>query len=38
VHRIVELIDDFSQLRILPAFTAFEAQLEEALREVHPDD
>jgi hypothetical protein len=38
VHRIVELIDDFSPLRILPAFTAFEAQLEEALRGVHPDD
>jgi hypothetical protein len=35
VHRIVYLIDDFSPLCALPAFAAFEAQLEEALRELH---
>jgi hypothetical protein len=38
VHRIVELIDDFSPLRVLPAFTAFETQLEEALHEIHLAD
>lgn len=35
VHRIVDLLDDFSPLRALPAFVAFEAQLEEALRDMH---
>jgi hypothetical protein len=35
VHRIVYLLDDFSPLCALPAFAAFEAQLEEALGEMH---
>ena len=35
VHRIVELLDDFSPLRSLPAFAAFEAQLRETLQEFH---
>jgi hypothetical protein len=35
VHRIVYLLDDFSPLSDLPAFAAFEAQLEEALCEMH---
>lgn len=38
VHRIVELLDDFSSLRVLPAFTAFEEQLENTLREMYPED
>lgn len=32
VHRIAELVDDFSPLRQLPAFRAFEAELAEALQ------
>jgi hypothetical protein len=35
VHRIVDLIDDFSPLGALPAFAAFEAQLGAVLRETH---
>lgn len=34
VHRLVELLDDFSPLRDLPAFVAFEAQLSQALQEL----
>jgi hypothetical protein len=35
VRRVVYLLDDFSLLSTLPAFAAFEAQLEEALGEMH---
>ena len=34
VHRVVELIEDFSPLRNLPAFAAFEAQLGQVLEEL----
>jgi hypothetical protein len=34
VHRTVEFIDDFSPLRALPAFRAFEAELGSVLHEV----
>lgn len=36
VHRVIELIEDFSPLRTLPSFIAFEAQLRESLREIAP--
>lgn len=35
VHRIADLLDDFSPLCTLPAFEAFEAQLAEALGQMH---
>jgi len=41
VHRVVELLDDFSPLRALPAFVAFEAQLKkvvEGLRAIGPQE
>jgi hypothetical protein len=31
VHRIADLIDDFSALRVLPAFTALEAEIEDVI-------
>ena len=31
VHRVAELIDDFSALRILPAFTNLEAEIEDVI-------
>jgi hypothetical protein len=31
VHRVAELIDDFSALRVLPAFTTLEAEIEAVL-------
>lgn len=34
IYRLVELIDDFSPLRNLPAFVAFEQQLGEALQQI----
>jgi len=37
-HRVVEFIDDFSPLRALPAFRAFEAELREVLLEMRQND
>jgi len=38
IHRVVEFIDDFSPLRMLPAFTEFETELEHILQELrHPE-
>jgi hypothetical protein len=34
IHRVIELIDDFSPLRTLPAFAAFEEQLGNSLGEL----
>lgn len=34
VHRVVQLLDDFSPLRTLPAFAAFETQLRGTLEEL----
>lgn len=34
VHRVVELLDDFSPLRALPAFAAFEAHLKENIEKL----
>jgi hypothetical protein len=31
VHRLAELIDDFSHLRILPAFAALESEIKEVI-------
>jgi hypothetical protein len=38
LHRVVELLDDFSLLRNLPAFVAFESELSQALQELGPVD
>jgi len=34
IYRLVEVIDDFSPLRNLPAFVAFEEQLNNALQQI----
>ncbi len=31
VHRVAELIDDFSSLRVLPAFVALESEIEDVI-------
>lgn len=33
VHRVAELIDDFSALRVLPAFTALESEIESVIEQ-----
>jgi hypothetical protein len=38
LHRVVELLDDFSPLRRLPAFVAFEKELRQALQELRQAD
>jgi hypothetical protein len=33
VHRVAELIDDFSALRVLPAFTSLESEIEDVIQQ-----